>query len=79
MRGLEGGHVAGGIPVTDGIAVLIGLVLGEEHAGLDLAGPGTAVLALAVPPRDRRRVTGLVAMLKNKDQDPGLNGLMIGI
>ena len=24
-------------------------------------------------------VTGLVAMIKNKDQDPGLNGLMIGI
>jgi len=24
-------------------------------------------------------VTGLVAILKNKDQDPGLNGLMIGI
>jgi hypothetical protein len=24
-------------------------------------------------------VTGLVAVLKNKDQDPGLNGLMIGI
>ena len=58
VRGLERGHVAGGIPVTDGVAVLIDLVLGEEHAELDLAGPGAAVLTFAVSPRGLLRGHG---------------------
>ena len=47
--GLEGGDVAGGVPVPDRVAVVIELVLGEEDGELDLAGAGAAVLALAVP------------------------------
>ena len=48
--GLEGGDVAGGCPVADGVAVIAELVLGEEHGELDLAGAGPSVLALAVAP-----------------------------
>ena len=47
--GLEGGDVAGGVPVADRVAVVVELVLGEEDGELDLAGAGPAVLALAVP------------------------------
>ena len=57
-RGLEGGDVAGGVPVPDRVAVIIELVLGEEHGELDLAGAGAAVLALAVPPRGLLRGHG---------------------
>ena len=48
--GLEGGDVAGGVPVPDRVPVLVQLVLGEEDGQLDLAGAGAAVLALPVPP-----------------------------
>ena len=47
--GLEGGDVAGGVPVPDRIAVLVKPVLGEEDSELDLAGAGPAVFALAGP------------------------------
>jgi hypothetical protein len=58
--GLEGGDVAGGIPVTDRIAVLVELVLGEEDGELDLAGaarpssplssrPAVSVVATSTP------------------------------
>src|SRR5258707_2948510 len=48
--GLEGGDVAGRCPVPDRVAVLVQLVLGEEHGHLDLAGAGAAVFALALAP-----------------------------
>ena len=44
--GLEGGDDAGGVLVADRVAVLVQLVPGEEGGELDLAGAGTAVLAL---------------------------------
>jgi hypothetical protein len=43
-RRIEGGDVAGGIPVPDRVSVLVQLVLGEEHGHLDLAGRCPAVL-----------------------------------
>ena len=46
---LEGGQVGRRSGVADGVALVVGLVLGEEHGELDLAGAGAAVLALAVP------------------------------
>jgi hypothetical protein len=45
--GLEGGDVAGRVPVPDRVSLLAEIVLGEEHGGLDLAGAGAAFLALA--------------------------------
>src|SRR5207248_1791475 len=47
--GLEGGDVAGGGPVADGIALVVDLALGEEDGHLDLAGACPAVGVLAVP------------------------------
>ena len=48
--GLEGGDVTAGAGVPDRVAVLVDVVLGEEHGKLDLAGAGPAVLALALAP-----------------------------
>jgi hypothetical protein len=49
--GLEGGDVAGGGPVSDGVALLVDFVLGEEDAELDLLGAGPAVsFAVMVTP-----------------------------
>jgi hypothetical protein len=56
--GLEGGDVAGRCPVPNRAAVLVQLVLGEEHGHLDLAGAGAAVLALALAPGGLRRGHG---------------------
>ncbi len=47
--GLEGGQVGGRARVADRVAVLVDPGLGEHARELDLAGPGPAVLALAVP------------------------------
>src|SRR6266571_2960087 len=41
--GLEGGQVAGRVPVPDRVALVVDLVLGEEDGELDLAGAGAAV------------------------------------
>src|SRR5579859_2107892 len=45
--GLERRDVAGRARIADRVALVIELVLGEEHAELDLAGAGAAVFALA--------------------------------
>lgn len=49
-RGLEGGDVTAGVPVPHRVAVLVDVVLGEEHGELDLAGACPSVLALSSRP-----------------------------
>ena len=48
VHGLKGGDVAGRAGVPDGVSPVVELVLGEEDGEFDLAGPGPAVLALAL-------------------------------
>jgi hypothetical protein len=48
--GLERGHIAGGVPVPDRVALAVEPILGDEDGELDLAGAGPAVFALAGPP-----------------------------
>ena len=48
--GLEGGDVTAGAGVPHRVSVLAGVVLGEEHGELDLAGAGPPVLAFSFPP-----------------------------
>ena len=48
VHGLKGGDVAGRAGVPDGVPLVVELVLGEEDGEFDLAGPGPAVLALAL-------------------------------
>ena len=56
--GLERGHIAGGVPVRDRVALAVELILGEEDGELDLAGAGPAVFALPAGPAVSLAVTG---------------------